>query len=107
MRERGCQVSATEDLGTIVNEKRADILRIAKANRAMRVRVFGSVVRGTAHAESDLDLLIDLEPGRHLLDLDAMQQDLEALLGRRVHVVTEAAISPYFRDEVLRAADPL
>ncbi len=94
-------------IDVLVSDKRTDILRIAEANGATRVRIFGSFTRGTAGQDSDLDLLIDLEPGRHLLDLVAMKQDLEDLLGRQVHVVTEAAISPYIRDENLRDATPL
>jgi predicted nucleotidyltransferase len=95
------------DVDPLLNDKRAEIVRIAKVNGATRVRIFGSFARGTARPDSDLDLLIDLEPGRHLLDLVAIKQDLEDLLGRPVHVVTEAAISPYVRAEVLRDATPL
>jgi uncharacterized protein len=92
---------------TLVADNRAEILRIAKENGATRVRIFGSFARGTARSDSDVDLLIDLEPGRHLLHLIAIKQDLEELLGREVHVVTEAAVSPYIRDEVLQSATPL
>jgi uncharacterized protein len=88
-------------------DKRADILRIAETNGAIRVRIFGSFARGTAQPESDLDLLIDFEPGRNLLDLVAIKQDIEDLLGRPVHVLTEASISPYMRDAILRDATPL
>jgi uncharacterized protein len=95
------------DIDTWVNDKRAEIVRITKVNGATRVRMFGSFARGMAGPNSDLDLLIDLEPGRHLLDVVAIKQDLEDLLGRRVHVVTEAAISPYIRDEIIRDATPL
>ena len=94
---RGGHGSEGVSIEALVNEKRAEILRIAAANGATRVRVFGSVARDTARPDSDLDLLIDLEPGRHLLDLVAIKQALEDLLGRNVHVVTEAAISPYIR----------
>ena len=92
---------------TLLTENRAEILRIAKENGATRVRIFGSFARGTARPDSDVDLLIDLEPGRHLLHLIAIKQDLEDLLGREVHVVTEPAISPYIREEVLQTATPL
>ncbi len=92
---------------TLVVANRTEILRIATENGATRVRIFGSFARGTARPDSDIDLLIDLEPGRHLLHVIAIKQDLEELLGREVHVVTEAAISPYIRDEVLRSATPL
>jgi|SRR4051812_37216049 len=96
-----------EDLQSLIRSKRRDILRITAANGATHVRVFGSVARGTTTPESDLDLLIDLEAGRDLLDLVAIKQDLEDLLGYHVHLVTEAALSPYIRNEVLRAATPL
>ena len=85
----------------------ADILRIAESHGASNVRVFGSVARGTAGPESDLDLLVDLESGRTLFDLVAIQQDLEEFLGRRVDVVTEAGLSPYLRDAILRDEPPL
>lgn len=88
-------------------DNRADILRIAEENGATRVRIFGSFARGTARPDSDIDVLVDLEPGRHLLHLIAIKQDLEDLLGREIHIVTEAAVSPYIRDEVVRSATPL
>lgn len=90
-----------------MRSRRDEILRIARANGATRVRVFGSIARGTARPDSDLDLLLELEPGRHLLDLVAIKQDLEDLLGREVHVVTQAAISPYMRDAIMREVTPL
>jgi predicted nucleotidyltransferase len=68
------------------------------------VHVFGSVVRGEAKTGSDLDLLVKLEPGRSPLDLIAIKQDLEDLLGCEVDVVTEAAISPYMKEQVLKEA---
>lgn len=83
---------------------RVEILRFARAHGATRVRVFGSVARGEETAGSDLDLLVDLAPGRSLLDLVAIKQDLADLLGREVDVVTEAGLSPYLRDGVLREA---
>jgi len=71
---------------------------------ATNVRIFGSFARGTQQPKSDLDLLVDLEPGRSVLDLVAIKQDLEDLLGRRVDVVTMRSLSPYIRDSVLEDA---
>lgn len=94
-------------LDKLVDENRNDILQIAARHGAYNVRVFGSRARGEATQDSDLDLLIDIEPGRSLLDIVALKQDLEDLLGCTVDVVTEAAISPYIRDDVLKEAVPL
>jgi predicted nucleotidyltransferase len=88
----------------LLSDKRRDILRIAAQYGAGQVRVFGSLARGEAGPHSDVDILVTLEPGRSLLDLIALKQDLEDLLGRPVDVVTEAAVSPYIRAQVLRDA---
>lgn len=66
------------------------------------MRLFGSLTRGQARLDSDVDLLVKLDSGRNLLDLIAIKQDLEDLLGCVVDVVTEAALSPYIREEVLK-----
>ncbi len=86
---------------------RAAVLRIARNFGARSVRLFGSLARGEADAASDIDLLVELEPGRSLLDLSGMQFELEALLGRHVDVVTERGLRPRIRDRVLREAVPL
>jgi predicted nucleotidyltransferase len=80
------------------------VKRIAAQHGARRVRVFGSVAKGQAKPGSDLDLLIDLDPDRSLLDLVAIKQDLEDLLACPVHVVTENSISPYLRERILSEA---
>ena len=68
------------------------------------MRVFGSVARGGVDEQSDIDFLVDLEPGRTLLDLGGLQYDLEQLLGYRVDVVTERGLKPRIRERVLREA---
>lgn len=82
-------------------------MRVARAHGAQSVRIFGSRARGDARPDSDLDLLVTMEPGRSLLDLIAIKQDLEELLHFAVDVVTEHGLSPYLRDSVFAEARPL
>ena len=72
--------------------QREDILRIAAQHGAHNVRVFGSVARGEARPDSDVDLLVELESGRSLLDLGGLLMDLQTLLGRVVDVVTDKGL---------------
>jgi predicted nucleotidyltransferase len=90
-----------------LRQRRDAILSLAAKYGIRRVRVFGSVARGEARPGSDLDVLVDFEPGRSLLDQVGFRQDLEELLGHRVDVVAEGGISPYLKAEVLREAVPL
>jgi hypothetical protein len=83
---------------------REQILEIAHRHGARNVRVFGSFARGEATAESDLDLLIDLEPEKGLFEIVAIKLDLENLLGRNVDVLTKNALSKYIRDDVIQSA---
>lgn len=94
-------------LDAVVKAKRSEILRLAAQHGARNVRVFGSLARGQADPESDLDLLVEMEDGRSLLDLVGLWQDLEDLLGRKVDVISEGGLSPYLRDHVLAEAIPL
>ena len=87
--------------------RREELLRLARAHGAVRVRVFGSVVRGTAGPDSDVDFLVDLESGRTLLDLTALIRDLGTALGRRADVTTPAALHPALAARILAEARPL
>ena len=87
--------------------KRGRLLDLAARHGARNVRVFGSVARGEADAASDLDLLVDLEPGRSLIDLGALLADLKCELGARVGLVTEAGLRPTLRERVLSEAVPI
>jgi hypothetical protein len=87
--------------------RREAIATIAGRYGARDLRVFGSVVRGEADAQSDVDFLVELEPGRSLLDLGGLLMDLQDYLQCRVDVMTPAMLKPRIRERVLREATPL
>lgn len=91
----------------LLSQKRGEILLIAGKYGARNVRVFGSVARAEADEHSDIDFLIEMEPGRSLFDLGGMQSELETSLGRPVDVVTEKGLKPRIRPRVLREAIPV
>lgn len=91
----------------LLENKRREILRLAAQHGARNIRVFGSVARGEADAQSDVDFLVDMESGRSLLDLGGLLMDLQELLGRPVDVVTEKGLRERIRERVLREAVPL
>jgi predicted nucleotidyltransferase len=76
-----------------IRAKRDVILAIAKRYGASDVRIFGSVARGDATEDSDLDLVVRLEPGRTLLDQGGLLMELRAELGVKVDLVTEGALT--------------
>ena len=88
----------------LLGGKRDQILRVAARHGARHVRVFGSVARGEADERSDIDFLVDLEPGRTLFDLGGLLMDLRDLLGRDVDVVTERGLKTRIRTRVLQEA---
>ena len=87
--------------------KRREILDVAARHGARNVRLFGSTARGEARPDSDIDLLVEMDPGRSLLDLVGLGQDLEALLAHKVDVLTDASLHPALRDRILAEARPL
>ena len=90
--------------GALLAARRDEVLRIAARYGAHNVRVFGSVARGEEQEDSDIDLLIDLDPGRSLLDLAGLMLDLQELLGRRVDVGMARALKERYRDRILAEA---
>lgn len=94
-------------LEELLKQKREDILKIAASHGARNVRVFGSVARGEADESSDIDLLVDMDPDRSLLDRAALLVDLRDLLGRKVDVVSEKGLSRLIRHRILKEAKPL
>ena len=84
--------------------KKEEILRLAAQYGAHNVRVFGSVARGDSDERSDVDFLVDLEPGRSLFDLGGLLMGLQELLGKEVDVVTEKGLRSRIREKVLASA---
>ena len=95
------------EIENLLISKRDEILLAAARRGARNVRVFGSVARGDAGFESDIDFLVDMEPDRSLFDVGGLLMDLQELLGREVDVVTEKALHWYIRDRVLAEAKPI
>jgi hypothetical protein len=91
----------------LLKRHRAEVLRLADEYGATDIRVFGSVARGEADEASDIDLLVRMEPGRSVFDIGGLLMDLEALLGRRVDIVTERGLRPRIRAQVVRDAVPI
>ncbi|MFQ5979407.1 MAG: nucleotidyltransferase family protein [Candidatus Heimdallarchaeota archaeon] len=90
-----------------LKNKRLDIHKIAEKYGAKNIRIFGSIARGEAESTSDIDILVDLEKGRSLLDLGGFQMALQHLMGRRVDVITEKGLRSRIREQVIKDAVPL
>jgi predicted nucleotidyltransferase len=90
---RGTSTGRGLTLGQL-RRRRRHILGIAAEHGARDLRVFGSVVRGDARPDSDVDFLVEMEPGRTVLDLSSLILDLEETLGRKVNVVEAGQDSP-------------
>ena len=94
-------------LDKLILEKRSEILTLARRHGAANIRVFGSAATGDFKPGSDIDFLVELEPGRSLFSLGALWVDLQALLGCKVDVVTPNALHWYIREKVLAESLPL
>ena len=93
---------------SVAFEKNREFIRDVVARRkTTNPRIFGSVLHGTDHEGSDVDILVDALPGTTLFDLGDLQFELEEKLGVSVQVVTPAELSRYFRDKVLAEAEPV
>jgi predicted nucleotidyltransferase len=106
------ELGRTREVATMTHQdllkhKHAEILSIASRYGARNVRVFGSVARAEADEQSDIDFLVEMEPGRSLFDLGGMQSELETALGRPVDVVTEKGLKARIRARVLQEAIPV
>jgi predicted nucleotidyltransferase len=90
-----------------LNQHRAALLQMAARHGLSNLRVFGSVARATDGPNSDIDLLVEPGPRTTLFDLGAMLDEVQALLGERVDLLTPDGLSPLFRQQVLNEARPL
>lgn len=88
----------------LLNAHRDSIKRSAKKHGATSVRLFGSFARGEETADSDIDLLVEMEPNRSLFDIIALKLDIEDLTGRTVDVVTIRGVSPYLAEKITHEA---
>ena len=86
----------------LLKEKREEILRIVAHRKAHNVRIFGSVARGEATPESDIDFLVEFNPDASLWDHVGLWQDLSELLGREIDVCTEDSLREGIREDALR-----
>ena len=78
------------------------LIEICRQNDIAMIGVFGSVARGEATKDSDVDLLVKSSKGKSLLTLVRLEREMSTALGRKVDLLTEAAISPYLRDRIER-----
>ena len=87
---------------------RAAVSEFCELHHIARLALFGSVIRDDFRPESDIDVLVEFQPGVRVgLAFIRMQDELSAVLGRTVDLHTPASLSKYFRDQVLREAEPL
>ena len=91
----------------IIEQYRQQILELAQQRGVQSISVFGSVARGDEGSESDIDLLVDPDPGCSLLDLISLKHDIEDLTGRNVDIVSKRGLSPYLADKIIEEAIPL
>ena len=94
-------------MNSLITENKASILRLSQQHGVKNVRLFGSMARDEASAESDVDFLVDLEEGCDLFDLGELLVDLQDLLHRKVDLVTEISLHPKISVQILKEAIPL
>ena len=78
------------------------LINICRENDVAKLGVFGSTARGEADDDSDVDLLVEFSKRKSLLALVSLERKMSAALGRKVDLLTEAAISPYLREGIKR-----
>lgn len=79
-----------------------NLIELCRQNDVAKIGLFGSTARGEASDESDLDFLVEFEKRKSLLEVVRFERELSESLGKKVDLLTEAAISPYIKDNILR-----
>jgi predicted nucleotidyltransferase len=90
-----------------IAQKRNTVVVVAQKYGATNIRLFGSVARGEERPDSDIDILVDLQPGRSIFDLGGLLMELEALFSRPVDVITEDGIKPRMRERIMKEVLPV
>ena len=88
----------------MVRFDRKRLADVCRRHDVARLRIFGSASRGEATADSDIDLLVDFSSPKGFFELIRLEDELEALFGRPVDLVTEPGLSPYLREPILASA---
>ncbi|MCX7098289.1 MAG: nucleotidyltransferase family protein [Methylococcales bacterium] len=94
-------------MNNLITSNKATILNLAKLHGVNSISLFGSMVRDDISDNSDVDFLVELEQGRDLFDLGELLMDLQALLQRKVDLVTKNALHPRIYSEVIKEAQTL
>lgn len=89
-----------DEVLAILKERRAEL----EAMKVTSAALFGSVVRGEAHADSDVDIMVEVERGVSLYDFVGIQLNLEEWIGRKVDLVTKPSLHPALREDILKEA---
>jgi predicted nucleotidyltransferase len=94
-------------MNPLISHNKTAILELAKQHGVKSISLFGSMLRGDVSDNSDVDFLVELEQGRDLFDLGELLMDLQALLQRKVDLVTQNALHPSISSQILKEAQPL
>ncbi|MDE2059361.1 MAG: nucleotidyltransferase family protein [candidate division NC10 bacterium] len=90
-----------------MNIQKDKLAEFCRRHQIHRLALFGSVLRDDFAADSDVDVLVEFEPGARigLIGLAGIENELSRLIGRKVDMNTVGCLSPYFREEVLHEAE--
>ena len=85
-----------------IDQRKKTLIEVLKRHDVKKAALFGSVVRGDATEESDIDLLVEFEGRKRLLDLEGLQLELQEALRKKVDVLTYKSLHPLLKERILR-----